>query len=461
MNIFKSQKGQAIILLAFAIVGIVGFGALAIDGGRVLSDRRHAQNAADTAALAAALAKIKGENYTVAAENRATSNGYTTGVRSAIVQVNLCSETGITCQGVPGGAVLSDYIRVKITSFVPTTFARVLGRDQVKNEVEAVVHAQGVSSSPFSGGAALVAMRPTGTGVGGNGNIHLTVNGSGVFSNSSSNCSMDFVGNGTYIAGGSFTIAGGGTECQTGNITQNPSTPVSGAQLPYPPTNLDIPAPTVNCSGTGSVDTSNKIIHPGNFSGAVSINGNGDYTFESGNYCFNNGVTVNGNVNLIVNNANFRINGGGFDLMGNSKVTCSNLLVYGAGGSGMSFNGDASNTCTGVTFYMASGSVVWNGNVANTFTAPTSGTYKGLLIYLPYGNTSTLTINGNSGNQLTGSIIGPSSPVTIAGNSGTSGLRSQIIGYDVTLSGNSNTTINYDPADQFNPPASPQIEVTK
>ena len=54
----KSQeRGQALILIAFAAIGLFAFTALAIDGSRVFSDRRHAQNAADTAALAAALAK--------------------------------------------------------------------------------------------------------------------------------------------------------------------------------------------------------------------------------------------------------------------------------------------------------------------------------------------------------------------------------------------------------------------
>jgi uncharacterized membrane protein len=59
MNSIKHEKGQAIIMVAFAIVGLVAFAALAIDGGRVLSDRRHAQNAADTAVYAAALARIQ------------------------------------------------------------------------------------------------------------------------------------------------------------------------------------------------------------------------------------------------------------------------------------------------------------------------------------------------------------------------------------------------------------------
>ena len=42
MKHIKNEKGQAIILIAFTIVALVGFAALAIDGGRVLSDRRHA-----------------------------------------------------------------------------------------------------------------------------------------------------------------------------------------------------------------------------------------------------------------------------------------------------------------------------------------------------------------------------------------------------------------------------------
>jgi hypothetical protein len=72
-----------------------------------------------------------------------------------------------------------------------------------------------------------------------------------------------------------------------------------------------------------------------------------------------------------------------------------------------------------------------------------------------------MTINGNSGNQLTGSIIAVSSPITINGNSGSTGLNTQIIGYTIALAGNSNTTINYNPADQYSPPANPTIELTK
>ena len=200
MKKLRSQRGQAIILLAFAIVGLVGFAALAIDGGRVLSDRRHAQNAADNSAFAAALAKVKGQNYTTAAQNRAVSNGYNNGV-NATVEVNLCSETGVTCQGLPAGADASEYIRVKIRSIVPTTFARVIGRNQVENIVEAIAHASGITSNPLVYGAALASFQRTGTPFEGKGNGTLDVIGSGIFSNSTdTDCP-----NGAMKIGGSIT----------------------------------------------------------------------------------------------------------------------------------------------------------------------------------------------------------------------------------------------------------------
>jgi Flp pilus assembly protein TadG len=54
------ERGQALIIIALALVGLVGMVALAVDGGNVFLDRRTAQNAADSAALASALSRIQG-----------------------------------------------------------------------------------------------------------------------------------------------------------------------------------------------------------------------------------------------------------------------------------------------------------------------------------------------------------------------------------------------------------------
>ena len=45
------ERGQALVIIALAAVVLFGFAALSIDGSRVFSDRRHAQNAADTSVL--------------------------------------------------------------------------------------------------------------------------------------------------------------------------------------------------------------------------------------------------------------------------------------------------------------------------------------------------------------------------------------------------------------------------
>jgi Flp pilus assembly protein TadG len=469
----SSERGQALILIALAAIGLFAFSALAIDGSRQFSNKRNAQNAADTAVLAAALTQVRTGNFNdaqLAAQDRATSNGYTHDGVNTIVEIDLCSN--VVCEGLPAGltaAQQAEYIRVKIVSTIPTTFARVIGRDTVTAAGEAIARVQTSSSTSSSGGEALVGLRQTGCSICANGNVNLDVNGSGIFSNSTTStgdCSMDFEGNGIYQSDGGYTVASGGALCRAGNVNVNGNIQ-SGAQKPYPPS-ISISAPGFACPvdlrdiNSATVQPDGTIVYPpGTYNAHLNLNGVGNYVFAPGTFCFNGGATINGIINVTANNVNIRIGGSSFQINGNSKLTCSNVLIHGTAGTGIEFNGNATNNCNGITFFMESGKVTWNGNVAQQFSAPTGGTYKGLLIYLPYGNNAGLTINGNSGNQLTGSIIAPSSEIVINGNSGTAGLRSQIIGYYVTLNGNSNTTINFDPNLQYGPPASPTIELTK
>ncbi len=50
----KNEQGQAIVIMAFALIALLAFAALAIDGGNAYVERRRAQNGADAAALAGA-----------------------------------------------------------------------------------------------------------------------------------------------------------------------------------------------------------------------------------------------------------------------------------------------------------------------------------------------------------------------------------------------------------------------
>jgi Flp pilus assembly protein TadG len=476
----SKEKGQALIIITLAAVGLFAFAALAIDGSRSYSNKRHAQNTADTAALAAALASIRctpapcsqADAFAAAetaARARATSNGFTDNGDSVAVEVNLCSDAGITCQGLPANvtaAQLSEYIRVRIVSKIPATFGRIIGRQTLTSAVEAIARVQSTGSTSSTFGPAMIGLRPTDCGICSGGNVDLTVNGSGVFSNSTdsrcmpppSKASIDFIGNGDYKADGGFTMPPGGALCAGGTSSVTGTTQL-GSQIPYPP-NIHIPAPNVTCPATeiGSKDDITHTVHRGNFSSTLQLLV-GTYTFEPGNYCFAAGADIK--TTVIANDVNFRIDGGEFKTNGGVNFTCNNVMVYGAGGSGIHFNGTGTTTCTDITFYMESGDVSWNGVSTSILKAPTSGTYKGLLIYLPYSNGSLLKINGTSGNQLTGSIIAPGSEIKVSGVSGSSGYNTQIIGSFITLEGASNTVINYDPSAQYSPPGSPTIQLTE
>src|SRR5512138_2380018 len=149
-----ADRGQVLIIFVFAIVGLVGMTGLAIDGGNIYSDRRHAQNAADTAALAAALYKVNtqkamyvspgsysgwgdcadvddtpslcGANVINAALDIARENGYTNNIVDSTVQINIGPTEG-PYRLSDGSFDPTDYVEVIIDTNVDTFFARVLG----------------------------------------------------------------------------------------------------------------------------------------------------------------------------------------------------------------------------------------------------------------------------------------------------------------------------------------------
>jgi hypothetical protein len=469
MKLKLQERGQSLVLIALAAVVLFGFSALAIDGSRVFSDRRNAQNAADTAALSAALAKIRGDSYADAALDRATSNGYANDSNST-VEVNLCSLLSgpNACQGIPTSdpepakIIPANYIQVKITSILPATFARIIGRNEFTNIVTAIAYAGPVEPQPLVKGNALAAMNPSDPdAIFGGGNMNLDVNNSGIFSNSTyqdalcNHGSMRTNGNGTYSVDTTIEVAG--SFCPGNNTTINGPWAVTGP-IDYPPT-INIQIPNISCasgSSAPSYDESSFILtyHPGTYSDRIDPDSDAppgkfvrEAHFSPGNYCLGKGASFNG-ADVVANHVDFRISNGDFRING-SQFTCNDMLVHVNGGSGVDFSGTSNIYCNNVTFIMSSGGVTWNGAIENRMFAPTGGDYKGVLLYAPYPNSKAIKINGNSSNQLTGSIIAVAAPITVTGNDWTTGLNSQIIGNTVNLNGNGTLVINYVPDEQY------------
>jgi Flp pilus assembly protein TadG len=94
----RSADGQVLVVFALAVVVLLGFGGLALDGGSTFAQRRDEQTAADLAALAGANDYlINGNHDQAVARARATaaSNGYTHGVAGTTVDVDVDTSNGI------------------------------------------------------------------------------------------------------------------------------------------------------------------------------------------------------------------------------------------------------------------------------------------------------------------------------------------------------------------------------
>lgn len=397
MIIKESDKGQALILITLAAIGLFGFAALAIDGSRVFSDKRHAQNAADTAAVAGALANVRGNDITTAAQTRATSNGYDDN--------GVSNDVTITVTDVPSGECPANTtgkdITVNIVSQVDTTFARVIGRAQVTNAVTATSRSCGSYYGPPFDGNAIVSLAPTGTGYDAHGTPDWFITGGGIFVNSN-NSSSAICGGSAGVHAPSVTAVGGTNfSCHAVNIgstTQN-----TGAQVNYLTYSSLFPRQP-SCNGTATLSSGKWRPQSGADGSRVAFSG--DMDFAPGLYCVTN--------------------------------------------SPGTFHGEISGS--EVTFYVMSAnfSMKFNGHGNLTASAPTSGEYKGVLMYLAPQvsgttllNTQALDMRGNGTGNIVGSIIAPSADVTMFGNSGTGAFNSQVIAYQVDSGGNADITVSY------------------
>jgi uncharacterized membrane protein len=165
----SSEKGQAVVLLAIAFVTLLGFTALAIDGGMVYADRRHAQSMADAASLAggAVLGQYL-EEHKVSWSNWNCSGSVVDGLLEAeIAAVNRGLSNGITLDldisdGHGVDAICSTgaekYIEVltRIKRDTRTSFIQLFFGGPVQNSVEAVTRIN--PRKPFGDGYALLAL---------------------------------------------------------------------------------------------------------------------------------------------------------------------------------------------------------------------------------------------------------------------------------------------------------------
>ncbi|MBU2610485.1 MAG: Tad domain-containing protein [Chloroflexi bacterium] len=426
-----SQKGQALILVVAAIVGLVALTALAIDAGNAFSDRRHAQNAADTAALAGALTCAQvipplpcnssplSDQVTTSALDRARSNGYNNDSIPDTVTVNNPPVAG--CNGTNGPYVLNpEYIQVIINSNVDTFFAPIVGIDQLHNCVEAISRVKtGSFGNPASGMGILTLNETAHWAFNRTGSGNVTVENGGIFVNSNADQAFRQVGSGNTISD-FIQVVGGAVKGGSGSIS------------PWPPTTG---VPPINDPFAASVAPPAK---PGGACPSKHITGSGNHTINPGCY---SGIRFTGSGKLTMNPGLYWIDSGGFDWSGSGEIIANEVLIY-IDANGGEFNMTGSGTLT--------------------LSPPTSGPYKGMVLFMDRENTEEVDIAGSGSiSSVSGTFYAPASQVELSGSGGYTVMDAQIICDTFKITGSGNIRVRFDEDSVYQTQLPPEIELSK
>ena len=405
MNPNLNEKGQALIIIAFAAIALFAFAALAIDGGRLFSEKRNAQNAADAAALAAALAYTRESDIITAVNDRASSNGYDNNGTTNTVTIS--TSDIVAGSGRCPGDVDGIEITVDIVSIIDTTFTRVIGREKLATAVTATSRSCGFYRAPLFNGNAIVGLNPNTPYCAfdsGNSNAaHWKIKGGGIFSNgcafSKNNSSVDLSGNCVTSVG----AASGFTCAQDNQASQ---------AINYPDDVLKI-MPENPCDGTpGDVGL------PPPASGSI---------FKNGVYCISD-LDAYDKKDIILSNATLYVTDLVFD-----------LKFAGSGG----FYGTASRTGDYAGYYMI---VAYNTTPCPRFTS---------------NNTQVIEWRGNGAGSFSGTVLAPSACIDLRGNADQSAMHSQIIGYIVGSNGTADVYVSYEEEKNVRIPVYPTITLLK
>jgi hypothetical protein len=410
-NPAKHERGQVLVLVVVGLVALIGITALVIDGGNAYLDRREAQNAADSAALASALARIRGENFVQKANEVAALNGYNNDGATNTVEVYSPPIDGSHVGDI-------EYIQIIITSRVDTFFGGVIGQDFIINRVSSVTRTKTPELAELIYGYAVVSLAPQSDCENKKSfyiyeEATLDITGGGIFINSNNpDCALLQEGSGSIRIrdGYPISIVGGASIQKPQLLTPYP--PSTGRNpIPYPPPFMP---PKVGCKKEAEIDEiTGSSMSPGTWEDE-NFPPPGVRTLNKGVYCVKDFI------------------------MGDSdQLSGTNVTIR------------------------VEGELYWSGNTTIDLSAPKKGDLAGLLIYMPIDNKNKAVLNANSKSSVQGTILAPGAEIRINGNETKGGFHSQIIGFRVIAKGQSNVVIKYKDKENYDAITMPEVELTE
>ena len=362
-KLWRDRTGGIFVFAAIAAPVMIGAAGLSVDIGLWYANKRLAQSAVDSAALAGALEYRRSNGVTSSIVNVVNADALINGFSAANGDTILVDDSA------------APRVEVTITRTVPGLLSQVLFTETTNVQAHAVARADVNDTCIWS----LNATDAQTIAVAGAADVDLDC---GMLANTDDPDGIWKEGSGC-LAASEFKVAGGYDETFNSGCALDPvpETGIAPADDPL----ASLPAPSYTPCGGGP---------------PVNLSGSANYTiFPGGANCTNVTISTTGIVTF-----------------------APGIHIF--DGASLKFNGGANIEGTGVTFYWSENGGASDGfditaGATVNLSAPTSGVYAGILMYQDRNTTANVVhkMNGGSTMNLDGIVYAPSSEVEFTGGS--------------------------------------------
>lgn len=415
----RGERGFLSIMFALTAVVLIGFTGLAIDVGYMQWEKRRIQAAADAAAMGGLRELELSQTSLIATAglNDAALNGFTNGQ----------NDTTVTLNNPPtSGSYSGDNLAVEavVTRNVPTFFMRVFGQTGISISARAVAKTSGTTSQGAIG-SCIFALNPTAKSA-----FKLDGSQSNMYVYTSCSITDESNNNDAYTQGSNADLYVGNAQIGVvGNWTLNGGSNIysgtSGSTKYNGPKHVTSPGDPF--SKLADPSTAGLTIQSAN---TVSLTNGASQTFNPGVYCGGISVTNGATANF---NPGFYVLAGGKTLSANGgTITGSAVTFYVTSGNAGGCTGGGNPQQVGIT------------GGTTTLSAPTSGTYEGMLIFEDRNcnSCSGANIAGNGSSSFDGALYFKNNNLKFAGNNSTNGYM-VLVADTIELMGASKFGNNY------------------
>jgi hypothetical protein len=388
------KRGFVLVTFVVSATALLLFLGLAIDVGYLQLMKTRIQTAVDAAALGGAQQiRMTGQSDAAAAARaEAAANGFTDGQDGVTVTVRTPPTSGYS----NGDATA---VEVIVAKSVPAFFMELAGMASSSVQARAVAKRGGSTDSVYA-----LDTGNTPAAFSTSGGSTAVIHG-GIVVNSSNSAGLKVSG-GSSVTATAARVVGGASV--TGGSYMTPAASTGVGITPDPLASLS--APTVgSCNYTSLVinwAATTQYLNPGVYCRGISI-GNGAVVV------FNPGVYI--------------IKGGGLNIAGGTTVSGTGVTFYNSAASGYTYS-----------------PITFGGGATITLTAPTTGTYAGILFFqdraVSGGAASSLA--GGANVRLEGTLYFPTTAMTYSGGVTMPSAYTLIVAKTVTISGG--VTLNND-----------------